>query len=168
MKLSISGGKNFVRSINLYKKQSNWRQIMQEGMKEVAQENRDDAEYNVYQHFNRVKGSVGDSIEAIVYRRGNYAYLGLKSDHPAINFIEYGGYIDKLPAYNNKGKKSNLAPYAGNYGFKKKDTGTLAAVIKANQPFQFATFALTNAITDTYNRDQLESAVRNAAIRAIR
>ena len=53
MKLAISGGKNFVRSINLYKKQSNWRQIMRAGMEEVAQDNRDDAEYNVYQQFDK-------------------------------------------------------------------------------------------------------------------
>ena len=167
MRLSISGGKNFIRSINLYKKQSNWRQIMREGMEEIAEDNRDDAEFNVYQNYDRVKGSVGDSIKAIVYRRGNYAYLGLKSDHPAINFIEYGGYMKKMPAYNSKGKNSNLAAYAGNYGYKKKDTGSLAAVIKANQPFEFGTFAMTNALTDPYNREQLESAVRRAALRAI-
>jgi len=167
MSISISGGKNFVRSINLYKKRSNWQKIMREGMEEVADENRDDAEFNVYQNFNRVKGTVGDSIKSIVYRRGNNAYLGLKSDHPAINFIEYGGYMDKLPAYNSKGKNSNLAAYAGNYGFKKKDTASLAAVIKANQPFEYGTFALTNALTDPYNREQLESAVRKAAQRMI-
>ena len=165
MKLSISGGKNFVRSINLYKKQSNWRQIMREGMEEIAEDNRDDAEFNVYQNYDRVKGSVGDSIKAIVYRRSNYAYLGLKSNHPAINFIEYGGYIKKLPAYNNKKSPSNLGAYAKNYGF--KDTGKLAGAIKDNQPFEFGTFAMTNALTDPYNREQLESAVRRAALRAI-
>ena len=165
MRLSISGGKNFVRSINLYKKQSNWRQIMREGMEEIAEDNRDDAEFNVYQNYDRVKGTVGDSIKAIVYRRGNYAYLGLKSDHPAINFIEYGGYMKKMPAYNNKKSSSNLGPYAKNYGF--EDTGKLAGAIKANQPFEFGTFAMTNALTDPYNREQLESAVRRAALRAI-
>ena len=165
MSIKVTGGKKFVRSINLYKKQSNWQKIMREGMEEVADENRDDAEFNVYQNFNRVKGTVGKSIKSIIYRRGNNAYLGLKSDHPAINFIEYGGYMDKLPAYNNKKSPSNLGAYAKNYGF--KDTAKLAGAIKANQPFEYGTFALTNALTDPYNREQLESAVRKAAQRMI-
>ena len=95
MSIKVTGGKKFTRTINFFKKRDNWVSILDKAAKNVVNEIRDDAETKLYNRWKKTTGKTGKSITPRVYKKGNNVYLSLSSDHPAMNFLEYGGEVKK-------------------------------------------------------------------------
>tara|TARA_Y100000401_G_scaffold95290_1_gene81951 strand:+ start:258 stop:770 length:513 start_codon:yes stop_codon:yes gene_type:complete len=152
MSIKVTGGKKFTRTINFYKKEKNWVSILDKAAKNVANDIRDDAETKLYNRWKKTTGKTGKSIKPRVYKKGNNVYLSLSSDHPAMNFLEYGGEVKKIPAYTAD-KNSRLFPYVENWHsaamYDKEDKAMkMAGAIHANQPFKQGTFHMTNALRE--------------------
>ena len=152
--MQVTDGKKLTRSINFFKKEDNWKQILIQAMSNVAHEVRDDAEKKLYSRWNKNTGKAGKSIKPRIYRRGNYTYISLTSDHPAMNFLEYGGEVKKVPAYTAD-KGSRLFPYVEKWAggasemFGKEDKAMkMAGGIIENQPFKQGTFHMTRALRE--------------------
>ena len=82
----------FVRIINIYKKQDNWIDIIETAANNVANDILNDAKDKVYEKVTRRTGGVADSLDVNVYTSGNTVSIELESSHPAAAIIEYGGY----------------------------------------------------------------------------
>jgi hypothetical protein len=116
-------------TINFFKKSENWVMILEEAGEVIAEEARDLAEEILYSQVNKVTGSVGKSIVAFAAPEGDRVSIGLQSEHPAANIIEYGGLVvDDRP-----GVFSNVGPYAKDAGMSE---AAFTAAIKNNQPFR--------------------------------
>tara|TARA_R100000234_G_scaffold71359_1_gene43867 strand:+ start:177 stop:656 length:480 start_codon:yes stop_codon:yes gene_type:complete len=127
--------------INFFKKQDNWQMILEEAGETIAEEAREDAIDILYSQVNNVKGSVGDSIVAFAAPEGDKVSMGLQSDHPAANMIEYGGLVPAEP-FDPKSALPNIDDYAD-------DVFAYSNYIKVTQPFKeerpFLRPALNNA-----------------------
>ena len=127
--------------INFFKKQDNWQMILEEAGETIAEEAREDAIDILYSQVNNVKGSVGDSIVAFAAPEGDKVSMGLQSDHPAANLIEYGGLVPAEP-FDPKSAFPNIDDYAD-------DVFAYSNYIKRKQPFKeeqpFLRPALNNA-----------------------
>ena len=149
MTVKVTGGKKFTRTINFFKKQSNWLSILDKAAKNVAGAIRDDAEKRVYTKFKKRKGKLGKSIKPRVYKRGNNVYLSLRSDHPAAGIMEYGG-PSAMPSAPSKTHEGN--PGIVEYAYVYSSTNSsdpffeLARGIYKNQPFKECTFFMRNAL----------------------
>ena len=150
--IQVTGGKKLARSINFFKKRKNWNEILWTAMENVADEVRDDAENKLYQKWKKNTGKAGKSIKTVIKRKGNYTYISLSSDHPAMNFLHYGGKVKKVPAYTED-KGSRLFPYVEDWhsaaGYGKEDRAMkMAGGIIDNQPFTQGAFHMRNALRE--------------------
>lgn len=156
--VTVKGDKGFSRTLNFWKKQSNWNKILMQAGKNVAEDIKQDGIDRLFQKFDNVTGKLKNSFTSVVTRRGNNVFITFKSDHPAAGIMEYGGYVD-MPAYTDD-YNTNLNDYSkpGPYGISKDDSNKfLALAIWDNQPFAEGTFAFTNARRDGMKK--LESEV---------
>ena len=160
MGLTIKGGKKLARSINFFKKRENWNKILIQAMSNVAHEVRDDAEKKVYQRWKRRTGKLGKSIQPSIYRRGNYTYIGLTSDHPAAKIMEYGGYS---PMPSSKSKSIVEYGYIYEGGGSNDPFFELARGVWQNQPFAEGTFYMKRALRE--GLPDLESEIMRTAHR---
>ena len=83
---------DFVRTINFYKKQDNWVEILDTAAHNVANSILVSAKNKAYQSVKKNTGRLGDSIGIKVSSFGNTVDITLGSSHPAAAIIEYGGY----------------------------------------------------------------------------
>tara|TARA_R100001510_G_scaffold43335_1_gene39776 strand:- start:367 stop:879 length:513 start_codon:yes stop_codon:yes gene_type:complete len=149
MPMQVTEGGKLTRSVNFFKKQSNWNKILRRAMENVAGDIRNDAEIRLYQRWKKTTGKTGKSIQPRIYRRGNITYISLVSNHPAMNFLEYGGELKdgKFPTYSPL-----LSGRLWEYVREKPgwNTETLAArmssAIYENQPFKRGTFHMKLAL----------------------
>ena len=147
--INFKGQKKFVRTINFYKKQSNWNKILMQAGKNVAEDIKQDGIDRLFQKFDNVTGKLKSSFTSVVTRRGNNVFITFKSDHPAAGIMEYGGYVD-MPAYTDD-YDTNLNDYSKPKGknMSKSDANKyLALAIEKAQPFAEGSFAFTNARRD--------------------
>ena len=82
----------FVRIINIFKKEDNWVDILDTAADNVANKILKDAKKKVYQKLTRRTGSIADSLDVDVSTSGNTVSIEIGSSHPAAAIIEYGGY----------------------------------------------------------------------------
>ena len=167
--IRVTGGKKLARTINFFKKRENWNEIVWVAMNNVADEIRDDAEKKLYEKWKKNTGKTGKSIQPSIYRRGNYTYIGLTSDHPAMNFLEYGGEVKKVPAYT-RDHGTRLIPYVKKWAggasemFGNEDKAMkMAGSIYDNQPFTEGTFHMTRSLRE--GLPDLESEIMRTAHR---
>jgi hypothetical protein len=156
--VTVKGDKKFSRTLNFWKKQSNWNKILMQAGKNVAEEIKEDGIKRLFTKFDNVTGKLKKSFTSVVTRRGNNVFITFKSDHPAAGIMEYGGYVD-MPAYTDD-YDTNLNDYSnpGPWGISRYDSNKfLALAIWDNQPFAEGTFAFTNARRDGMKK--LESEV---------
>jgi hypothetical protein len=118
----------FVRTINFYKKQDNWIDILETAAGNVANDILEDAKSKVYQNLRKRTGRLAESIDVEVSASGNSVMLTLGSSHPAAAIIEYGGYSPMPPVYSE-----SIQKYADIYGV---HPGAVAKGIEKNQPFE--------------------------------
>jgi hypothetical protein len=151
--IDFKGQKKFTRTVNFYKKQSNWNKILMQAGKNVAEDIKQDGIKRLFQKFNNVTGKLKKSFTSVVTRRGNNVFITFKSDHPAAGIMEYGGYV-KMPAYTDD-YDTNLNPYVNKWSggnaemYSTEDRANYMALkIEHNQPFAEGTFAFTNARRD--------------------
>ena len=134
--------RNFVPTMNFFKKKNNWRNIFVRAAEAVAPGVRDEAEKIVYSHFGRRTGGLGKDITVDVYAEEDTAFYDVSSDHPAAEIIEYGGYSPMPYPYSE-----SIQKYADIYGV---EPGAVAKGIEKNQPFSdphpFLRPAANNAI----------------------
>ena len=154
MRIKVENYGKFKASINFLKKEKNWNKMVWVAMNNVADKIRDDAEKRVYTKFKRRTGKLGKSIKTIVKRKGNYTYISLTSDHPAMNFLEYGGEVKKVPAYT-RDHGTRLIPYVKKWAggasemFGNEDKAMkMAGSIYDNQPFTEGTFHMRRALQE--------------------
>lgn len=116
-------------TINFFKKSENWQMILEEAGEIVAEEAAERAKEILYggppDNNNMISGSVGESIEYFAAPEGDRVSIGLQSDHPAANMIEYGGLV---PTGNHK-KTFAVDDFADN-------VWAVSNKIKSNQPFR--------------------------------
>ena len=144
----------FYRSINFYKKEENWQEILEVAANNVADEIRDDAENILYSQVNKVTGSIGESIESSVEVEDGSVTLSIGSNHPAAAMIEYGGFVpDDRP-----GVFTNVDKYAREAG---QSIHAFTAAIKANQPFMYEQPFLRPALIE--GKDAIESEIHAVA-----
>jgi len=93
----------FVRTINFYKKQKNYVDILETAANNVADEILNDAKDKVYQKLKRRTGSIADTLKVIVATSDNTVSLKLGASHPASAIIEYGGYSPFPPWGSSSG-----------------------------------------------------------------
>jgi len=167
--IQVTGGKKLARTINFFKKRKNWNEILWTAMENVADEVRDDAENKLYQKWKKNTGKAGKSIQPRIYRRGNYTYISLTSDHPAMNFLEYGGKVKEVPAYT-RDHGTRLIPYVKKWSggsaamFSNEDRAMkMAGSIYDNQPFTEGTFHMQRALRE--GLPDLESEIMRTAHR---
>ena len=86
----IDGG--WFPTINFFKKNENWVEILEEAADNVADQIKDEAKRLAYSHFRQNTGALRNSIVVWSEVNNDKVSLGLQSDHPAANQIEYGGY----------------------------------------------------------------------------
>ena len=144
--MTVKGGKGFSRTLNFWKKQSNWNKILMKAGKNVAEDIKEDGIKRLFTKFDSVTGKLKKSFTSVVTRRGNNVFITVKSTHPAAGIMEYGGYVD-MPAYTDD-YDTNLSDYSnpGPWGITTYDSNKyLALAIWDNQPFAQGTFAFTNA-----------------------
>tara|TARA_R100000700_G_scaffold30436_1_gene37411 strand:- start:48 stop:527 length:480 start_codon:yes stop_codon:yes gene_type:complete len=139
--------------INFYKKQDNWQMILEEAGETIAEEAREDAIDILYSQLNNVKGSVGDSIVAFAAPEGDKVSMGLQSDHPAANMIEYGGLVPAEP-FDPKSALPNIDDYAD-------DVFAYSNYIKKKQPFKQARPFLRPALNNA--QGQLNAEIASVA-----
>jgi hypothetical protein len=147
--IDFKGQKKFTRTVNFYKKQSNWNKILMQAGKNVAEDIKQDGIDRLFQKFDNVTGKLKSSFTSVVTRRGNNVFITFKSNHPAAGIMEYGGYVD-MPAYTDE-YNTRLNDYSnpGPWGITRYDSNKfLALAIWDNQPFAEGTFAFTNARRD--------------------
>ena len=147
--IDFKGQKKFTRTINFYKKQSNWNKILMQAGKNVAEDIKQDGIDRLFQKFNNVTGKLKSSFTSVVTRRGNNVFITFKSNHPAAGIMEYGGYLKKIPAFTDE-YNTNLNPYSKQKGDMSKEDANafLAEAIYEADPFKEGTFAFTNARRD--------------------
>jgi len=148
--MTVKGGKGFSRTLNFWKKQSNWNKILMKAGKNVAEEIKEDGIKRLFTKFNSVTGKLKKSFTSVVTRRGNNVFITVKSTHPAAGIMEYGGYV-KMPAYTDD-YDTNLTPYVNKWSggnaemYSTQDRAKYMALkIEQNQPFSQGTFAFTKA-----------------------
>ena len=128
----IDGG--WFPTINFFKKKENWVEILEEAADNVADQIKDDAKRLAYSHFRQNTGALRNSIVVWSEVNNDKVSLGLQSDHPAANLIEYGGYSPFPPWKEVGGELSFLQ----------------AKAVHKNQPFKqphpFLRPAANNAI----------------------
>ena len=134
----IDGG--WFPTINFFKKKENWVEILEEAADNVADQIKDEAKRLAYSHFRQNTGALRNSIVVWSEVNNDKVSLGLQSDHPAANLIEYGGY-SPFPPW---GEESGL-PFP------------VAKKIYENQPFAQPRPFLRPAITE--NKSSLEKEV---------
>ena len=83
----------FYRTINFFKKQETWQEILAVAASNVEATVEDDAKNILYSQVNKVTGSVGDSIGTTVDISDDDVTLSVGSSHPAADMIEYGGFV---------------------------------------------------------------------------
>jgi len=171
VKLDEGGYRKLSNSINFFKKRKNWNEILWTAMENVADEIRDDAEDKLYQKWNKNTGKAGKSIRTVLKREGNYTYISLASDHPAMNYLHYGGEVKNVPAYTED-FGTNLVPgnkYGGNYTkywpslSDKASQMKMSAAIYDNDPFTEGAFHMENALRE--GLPDLESEIMRTAHR---
>tara|TARA_R100001230_G_scaffold7267_1_gene2759 strand:+ start:4 stop:513 length:510 start_codon:yes stop_codon:yes gene_type:complete len=147
--IDFKGQKKFTRTINFYKKQSNWNKILMQAGKNVAEDIKQDGVDRLFTKYNNVTGRLKSSFTSAVTRRGNNVFITFKSNHPAAGIMEYGGYLKKIPAFTDD-YNTNLNPYSKQKGDMSKEDANafLAEAIYESQPFKEGTFAFTNARRD--------------------
>ena len=152
MGIKVEDYGKFKASINFLKKEKNWNEMVWVAMNNVADDIRNDAENKLYQKWKKNTGEAGKSIKTVIKRQGNYTYISLSSDHPAMNFLHYGGKVKKVPAYTED-KGSRLFPYVQDWhsaaGYDKEDRAMkMAGAIYDNQPFTQGAFHMRNALRE--------------------
>ena len=134
-------------TINFFKKSENWQMILEEAGEIVMEEARERAIEILYSQVNKVKGSVGKSIVGFAAPEGDKVSIGLQSEHPAANLIEYGGH-SPFPPW---GPGSQIWEYANEDAYS-PDPWDIAKGIYENQPFReprpFLRPALAEAVGD--------------------
>ena len=148
--MTVKGGKGFSRTLNFWKKQSNWNKILFQAGKNVAEEIKEDGIKRLFTKFDSVTGKLKKSFTSVVTPRGNNVFITVKSTHPAAGIMEYGGYVD-MPAYTED-YGTNLNKYVDKWSggnaemYSTKDKAKYMALrIWDTQPFAEGTFAFTNA-----------------------
>jgi len=164
MKVEITGDKYFFNTINFFKQQSNWQQIMANAAEKTAKDIEKDAKKKLYQYkggkknkaLKKVTGGLENAMKVSVDVYEDVVDIGLGSDHPAAAIIEFGGYSPFPPWNTNYGEKGMPGRgYKGklfNYLFE-ADTGVsysflLAKGIYDNQPFATPRPAMQNALRE--------------------
>ena len=113
MKPVISvNAKNFAPTINFFKKESNWRDILERAAEAVLPEVVDEAKRLAYSHFRSNTGKLGSSIEGSVFVKGDKVFYEVTSDHEAAGIIEFGGYSPFPPWKEIGGELDFLAAKA--------------------------------------------------------
>ena len=154
MGVKIEDYGKFKASINFLKKEANWNKMVWVALNNVADGIRDDAEKKLYERWKKNTGKAGKSIKTVVDRKGNYTYISLTSDHVAMNFLEYGGKVKKVPAYTED-HGTRLFPYVEKWAggasemYGKEDKAMkMAGAIYEEQPFKQGTFHMTRALRE--------------------
>ena len=132
-------------TINFFKKKENWVDILEEAADNIADQIKDEAKRLAYSHFRQNTGALRNSIVVWSEVNNDKVSLGLESDHPAANLIEYGGY-SPFPPWTEVGGELSY-PQA-------------KAVFK-NQPFAEAHPFLRPALLN--NIDELNSEIMYVA-----
>ena len=129
----------FVRIINIFKKEDNWVDILETAAENVADEILEDAKAKVYQKLKRRTGGIADSLDVEVSTSGNTVSIAIGSSHPAAAIIEYGGY-------------SPFPPWGSSSGL----PFPVAKKIYENQPFAQPRPFLRPAITENISNLEKE------------
>lgn len=153
MKIELRGEKHFFSTINFFKKQQNWQDILVAASNNVAQDILVDAKQKLYQYSGGRKntklkkrtGGLENAVKVSVDTFDDIVDISLGSDHPAAAIIEYGGY-SPFPPW---GPGSNVWNY-GEKGDSKisPDPWHIAMGIYKNQPFATPRPAMQNALRD--------------------
>jgi len=96
MRISVES-KNFAPTINFFKKESNWMDILERAAVSVLPTVVNEARSLAYSHYRQNTGSLGNSIKGEVFVEGDKVYYEISSTHPAAGLIEFGGYSEFPP-----------------------------------------------------------------------